>query len=40
MVTEEGMNWLQVQNSDWYKKLIDACHWHKAVEVDGEYVEK
>jgi len=34
MVTEKVTRWLQVQNSNCYKKGIDA------VEVDGEYVEK
>jgi hypothetical protein len=35
--------WLQAQNSsNWYEKRIDtlASHWHKAVEVDGDYAEK
>jgi hypothetical protein len=34
--------WLQGHNSNWYKKKIDTLvsHWHKAVEVDGDYVEK
>jgi hypothetical protein len=33
--------WLQVQNSNWYKGT-DALvsHWHKAVEVHGDYTEK
>lgn len=41
MVTEEVTRWLQVQNSDWYKKGDSCCcHWHKAVGVDGENLEK
>jgi hypothetical protein len=34
--------WLQVQDSDWYKKGIRALvfRWRKAVEVDGDYVEE
>jgi hypothetical protein len=34
--------WLRVQNSNWYKKGIDALvsRWRKAAEVDGDYVEK
>jgi hypothetical protein len=34
--------WLRVQISDWYKKGLDALvyRWRKAVEVDGDYVEK
>jgi len=35
MVTEEVTRWLQVQNSDWYKKRDRCCcHWHKTVEID------
>jgi hypothetical protein len=34
--------WLRVQNSNWYKKGINALvpRWQKAVEVDGDFVQK
>jgi hypothetical protein len=34
--------WLRVQYSNWYKTGIHALvtRWHKAVEVDGDYVKK
>jgi hypothetical protein len=41
MVTEEVARWLQ---STKFKLLQKGdrccCHWHKAFEVDGDYVEK
>jgi hypothetical protein len=41
-VVEEVKKWLRVQDSDWYKTGIHAlvCRWRKAVEFDGDYVEK
>jgi hypothetical protein len=41
-VIEEAKKWLRVQNSNWYKKGIGALvsYWLKAVEIDGDYVEK
>lgn len=41
-VIEEAKKWLRVYISKWYKKGLDALayRWRKAVEVDGECVEK
>jgi histone-lysine N-methyltransferase SETMAR len=38
----EDVKWLQVQNSNWYNKGTDVLvsRWCKAVEVDGDHVEK
>jgi hypothetical protein len=41
-VIGEVKKWLRVQNSNRYKKGIDALisRWPKAVEVDGDYIKK
>jgi len=41
-VIQKAKKWLQVQNPTWYKKEIYALvsHWHKALEVDEDYVQK
>jgi hypothetical protein len=41
-VTEEAKKWLRVQNPDWYTKGINAvfAHWHKMVEIGGDFVEE
>jgi histone-lysine N-methyltransferase SETMAR len=41
-VIEEVKKWLRVQDSDWYNRGMHGLvsRWRKAVEVDGDYVEK
>jgi hypothetical protein len=41
-VAEEMNKWPGVQNSNWYTKGINALvsRWRKAVQFDGDYVEK
>ncbi|GFG38062.1 hypothetical protein Cfor_10642 [Coptotermes formosanus] len=41
-VIEDVKMWLQVQKSNWYNTGTDdhLSWWHKAVEVDGDHVEK
>jgi hypothetical protein len=41
-VLEEVKKWLRVQDSDWYRTGVHVLvsRWRKAVEVDGDYVEK
>jgi hypothetical protein len=38
----EEVKWPRMQDSDWYKTGIHALvsRWRKAVEVDGDYVQK
>jgi hypothetical protein len=39
---EAVRNWLRMQDKSWYRQGIHALvpHWRKAVQVDGDYVEK
>jgi hypothetical protein len=41
-IIEEAKKWLLVHSSNWQKKVIGALvfGWPKAVEVDGDCVEK
>jgi hypothetical protein len=41
-VTDAVRKWLRRQDKSWYRQGIHAlvpC-WHKAIQVDGDYVEK
>jgi hypothetical protein len=41
-VIEAVRKWLRRQDKSWYRQGIHALvpRWHKAVQVDGDYVEK
>jgi hypothetical protein len=41
-VIEAMRKWLRRQDNSWYRQGIHALvpHWCKAVQVDGDYVEK
>jgi hypothetical protein len=41
-VISEVKSWLQQRPVEWYCKRIqaDASQWHKAIDLEGDYVEK
>jgi histone-lysine N-methyltransferase SETMAR len=41
-VTEAVRKWLRKQDKSWYQQGIHSLvpRWHKAIQVDGDYVEK